>query len=862
MDIEKILIQKFAAPLKDNYKRRIIFWKDPEREFEDAAEGLNIEGVELLKLNGSNYFEAKKRILRDAPEQNFLIYDPCLESGAPGGVIVDIELYSEIFHADLASMRMEELRIPNNEKLRRAVKKYLKFFNNKDRLGKFASFGTKYKDEADIDLNVLTVLTGAKNNSPEDVIRAVLKQGFILDENEALIHIEKFGDTAAWYDLTERTCGISRGDLDEDYLFTLAARLIITALSANMGEAALSPWREYICPEHAPFCYSLVHEWTSGEDEDYLKIAREVENRLDIPNKFAELEPADFKEADCLPCINESILKVYLSQISEQTIKSDEIKPVIEKRRSLKWYGKFENYFEAVLQAAEMDKFLKSFKHLIRGMTSYDVMWKQYVNEFMFMDTHFRRFHTAFEKCLKTDPSSDLSDLLKNAAEYADNLYKNGYLKVLTEEWIELASEQLEQAGALENGIETQDRFYNAYVRPVLKNENNKAFVIISDALRYEIGCELCKKLNSETKGNAEIKSMQSAIPSITKLGMASLLPHNKLTLDKNFNPLCDNISTQSRAERQKVLQTVNKDNAAVGAADFFAMTREERRNVVKAAQTVYIYHNKIDAAGDKPQSENETGQACEEAVKDIINIVKIITGELSGTNIFITADHGFIYTLEPLPEHEKISNEIPEEDIIEKGRRYIIAKTHKDESGFVEIPLTQWFSDWCDYSARGILKIKMSGGGEKYVHGGISLQELVIPVITYKNVKHSSKKFVEVKKAQIAYIGTTKRITNTIFKLDFNQTEAVGEKIAPAEYEVYIVDDKGTLVSDVKKVIADNADTHAPNRSFKERFTLKSVNFDKNAPYYLIIKELSKGVTIQKITFKIDVAFENDFDL
>ena len=62
MDIEKViqdLTRRFAAPLPEFYKRRIIFWYDEDREFQDQLEEISLDGVELLILTGSNTVAAK-----------------------------------------------------------------------------------------------------------------------------------------------------------------------------------------------------------------------------------------------------------------------------------------------------------------------------------------------------------------------------------------------------------------------------------------------------------------------------------------------------------------------------------------------------------------------------------------------------------------------------------------------------------------------------------------------------------------------------------------------------------------------------------------------------------------------------------
>ena len=158
-------------------------------------------------------------------------------------------------------------------------------------------------------------------------------------------------------------------------------------------------------------------------------------------------------------------------------------------------------------------------------------------------------------------------------------------------------------------------------------------------------------------------------------------------------------------------------------------------------------------------------------------------------------------------------------------------------------------------------IRIKKQGGGMNFVHGGISLQECVVPVIEFKNMRSTSKRFVEVKKAELQLISQSRKVSNSIFSLDFYQKEAVSGKLASATYDIFMADASGKLVSDVKTIIADKTSKNGSERVFRIRLTLKSMDFKKTDIYYLTV--LEKGTTniLDKTEFTIDIAFVNDFD-
>ena len=127
------LNKRFMAPLPEFYKRRIIVWYDEEQEFAEQIPELEISGAKVLTLTGANNFQIKKQIAVDEPVQNFLIYNPLKNDDPEDDWLIDVELYSEEFRADLTAIWMDEMGIPSTVALRGQVKKYSKFLNAKTR---------------------------------------------------------------------------------------------------------------------------------------------------------------------------------------------------------------------------------------------------------------------------------------------------------------------------------------------------------------------------------------------------------------------------------------------------------------------------------------------------------------------------------------------------------------------------------------------------------------------------------------------------------------------------------------------------------------------------------------------------------
>lgn len=856
INIEQTLKERFAAPLAENYNRRIIFWQDQDGEFSNLVDELCLDGVKILKLTGKNNFAAKMLLSETDTQSNYLVYNPLSYSDIQDNWLLDIELYSEEFRADLLSIRMQELNMPATLQLRKAMKSYSRFFENKERVARLTSFKSNYYNVGQLHIDILAVLAGTSNNTAPGVIRAIMMKGLNIENNEAVTNIKKFGNEAVLWELINRYTGYIYEE--NASLISLASHILLTALSVTMKTTCLQGLERFISETHQQLCYSLVNEWMHSDDDDELyEIARAVEEQHHLEKRFDGLEVEDLMNSECFPCINECILRRYMSEISDNIIKAGDMVAAVEKRRTLKWYKRVRYYYDGLFRVAQMQQF---YQANIEGfhIAEYSKLWKEYTENYYKMDYFYRQFHLAFGKSLK-ESSTVLEDLYKNVADYVEKLYKNRYLSTLSAQWTTLVEDELSKSSAL-TGINQQADFYRNYVRPIVSS-GSRVYVIISDALRYEVAVELTGQLLRETKGTAKISSMQSVFPSATKFGMAALLPHKTLQVTDDIKVLSDDEPTDSTAEREKILRKAHKGNVAITYKSLISMKQAERREKIKDAEVVYIYHNAIDAVGDKTTTEDQVFDACEQAILELKNLVRLITNDLSGSNILITSDHGFLYSYKPLDESDKAEKSFVSGRIFELDRRYVIADGDCTADHMLRIPMTHLSSNLVGFTPLDNIRMKKQGGGMNYVHGGISLQECVVPVIEFKNMRSTSKKFVDVKKAALELISQSRKVSNSIFSLDFYQKEAVSGKVAAATYEIYMADASGKAVSDKKTVIADKTDNNGSDRIFRTRFTLKSVEFKKTETYYLIVAEKGTTNVTDRIEFTIDIAFVNDFD-
>ena len=855
--IQNKLSRLFSAPLKDFYIRRIVFWRDEEREFEPMLDELSLPGVKLYKLTGRNSFEAKMLLSESDTASNYLVYDPLSYADIRDDWLLDLKLYSEEFRADLLSMRMDELGADNTVELRRTVKRYGKFFENyRDRMAKLEKFSRGYHSSGQLHVNIAAVLTGAEKNTLPSILWAILSGKLEESKNEALIAVGKFGDPDALWELIRRYTGYVHGESGD--LRELAAHVMLTALRSHLDRDSLFKGLENSLSEpHAANCYDAVNEWLQNADDNKLyELCREVEELLGLPERFDKLALSDLLECELFPCVDESILNRIYADIAGGSVRTNEIEQTVEKRRTLHWARHVEQYCEAAIQVARMQRFYEThaagyfFAH-------YADLWQKYQSELYRMDSFYRAFHTAFSASRKHS-NLRLEDGLKNAADWVEALYKNWYLQALSSKWTDLIREELEETGKLSD-LEQQRAFYAKHVIPLISG-TGRAFVIISDALRFEVAAELSETLMRETKGKATISAMAGVLPSITKCGMAALLPNYNLTINEDYEITCDGLSTQGTKAREKILQSREKASIAVQYQDLIGLKAAEKKELLSGKTVIYIYHNVIDITGEAFATEDKVFEACQTAMLEIKNLVQIITKELNGTNILITADHGFLYSYKQLRISDKAEKDYVSGPVLEADRRYILTDESANGEHLLRVPLKDFHCPYVLMIPQDTIRFK-TGGGMNYVHGGASLQEMMVPLITYKNLKASSRAFVENTRATLELVSSGRKVSNNMFSLNFYQKEPVGGKVSGCTYSLFFSDAAGKLISDVKTVIADKTNENGADRTFRVRFTLKGQAYDKTRDYYLNIMEKNSSSVPERVPFTIDIAFANDFD-
>ena len=829
----------------------------------------------------NNYFETKKLLETEDPESNYLIYCPENERAHEQNWLFDIQLYSSRFENSRISDIKSEFEIDGHE-LDDFFTKYEKFFaNQKERVLPLKKLYQKDWREKEFILGMLAVFSKTQALDFKLIVRDTMLRSLDETENSVWENILKFGLEASFWELAEENFGFSAKNPTLKKLFL---SFLITHIY-KYSEISLQGYDKYVNRKENE-CQVFLKHWmdSSRDSKIFEKYTRDIfaENGRDLEKSLqAELDKCDvqtYLESEAVEIFDRVIILHILKSLNSSVDSTEEdfknYLSWIDTRRTKHWFSEYENIYNALEYAVKLFRFSREYYEnpkaadALKNTRSLYELLKAYAENYYQIDYLYRKFYYYYDK----EQEKDI--LKKSLRPQVENLYTNKLLGKLLLKWSNLIDSELNGKWKIELA-DSQKDFYKRYVNRILqKDDRSRVAVVISDALRYEAAVELFETLNKDTLGLADLSYMTGVLPSYTKLGMASLLPHNSLEY-RGKEIFVDGTSSEGLEKRNKILQSKCEDALALNYEDFIKFSREEARELIKGKRVLYIYHNKIDSTGDKQSSENGVFNAVEETIFEIKKLIKHLSDTLNTTNVIVTADHGFLYRRDDMENVDKVETSFFDKTrIIDTTKRFILSEQELAPDNSldnlhtfdVRHMLGQQHSPLFAYIPKVDLRFKLQGGGLNFVHGGASPQEIVIPVLTYthrRNEKALEKKGIKHGKVDVSVINDRKKITSSKFKVKIFQTEKVTDKMKSRTFRVSLWDIEGgqeKMVSDEKTVIANNESEEPEERQYNVTLTLG--NNLENKKYYLrlIDDDPAEIKDIARIPFELDLLI-GDFD-
>ena len=832
----ELSLKQVADKLNEEFAgdgRRIVFWYDDNGDFAEEIEQIKLENAKILILDGHNQFATKLIIEREDRESSFLIYAPFPEPSIRNNHLADVSLYSKRFYADRASLIVRDLEM--DRELLPVIQKHIKFFGSKDRLQRFYALETNKHTHDSLLAAMMCVCCRVKAVSFDEILRVVLTAESLQD-NEYLQEFAKYDLEEAFWEFCQKELGY----VDESPNLTkLSATLLMTYASCKLEKALPKPWQKFVTDKTGSVMTFLDGMMNSIIYRDgYDQLVNTVEQGLHVADLLRDYEPSALVECDTYRCIDEFLLQYITERLLAEDLSIKiggyDITALCEVRMKMHFGEEVKTAYAMLMEAYQIISMVQYSepKKLAEAV-------KQYIESDYMMDSAYRHFYQNYDALDSVEPYESLRELV-------ENIYTNDYLGRQLPAWNDALCEQVDF-----RDLPRQIHFYRKY----LQYKKEKTVVIVSDAFRYETAQELYAKLADDEKNTVKLNHMISVLPSYTRLGMLALLPHKKLELSDSYEELIDGQHIIDLKGRQAVLHKANANNACIAFDELKKLKKDERRQVFTGKQVVYVYHDRVDNAGEN--SPDSVFAACETAIEDIFDMVRLLSTTANIQHFIITADHGFIYKRDAVNESGKIAGGSDKNSLVK--RRYIVADKSVEDNGICHLPLGKILEN----DDKKIVSFPLShnvfkapGGGLNYVHGGSSPQELIIPVIEV----YAQKGHVETQNAEIKVVTMLNKITNLITTMEFVQSAAVSDTVKAVNYSLYFEDGNGTKITSVENYTADSREQDTAKRIFKVRFVFKNQSYDAGKKYYLVIMNQDTNIELSRQEIRIDVAFAGDF--
>ncbi|MFC6225641.1 BREX-1 system phosphatase PglZ type A [Hymenobacter artigasi] len=830
-NLEETLVRLFE-------RYRILFWYDADGVLAERYKDVKLPGVEKIEVDGTP-FRVKCRVLHEEPMQQFLLYFRHARPEPAQDWLLDIYLAHYEFRTDKISIFIQET--PGlTEEYRAVVNDHSEFFNSQERRQAISKRLVPDDTPEKVRFKLLAVVFGSEEISLEAYLLAYFKLLAAGQEAGVEKELERYSLREPFWGLVNQRYGyMSKAPSIYGFLLELFGHHFpLEALGSLTAEADV-----------------LLPRWKNDlrYRESFRTLSERVAGDLDVEARLNSADLDTLLADDLFSLTEQRILAELVQRLVAGQIPPERVTRVVKERSNRFFYPDYQSFYEALSYAAQL---LETVAAPLPAWSNPAAALEWYTSTGYLPDRYYRHFIHSLR-------AAHQNNVLAPLAQRVEKVYLNDWVLPVAQRW-QLQLDAAPGTWAVPTGRRQRD-FFAYYAQPLL-NERRKVFVVISDALRFECGTELYQRLQGHQRYQTELNHLVTGLPSYTQLGMAALLPHQQLRLESPDAVWADGRSTQGMANRIKILQaSLGEKATALSAEDFMQLPSSTTgRELSRNHDVVYIYHNQIDKVGDDLKSEDKVFEAARQEIEYLLSIVDRIRN-INGTHIFITADHGFLYQQSEVEESEFSGSQL-EGEIWKESRRYVLGQPLKGGSA-----LMSWTAEQLGLEGetqvlipRGVNRLRRQGAGSRYVHGGASLQEVVVPLVKVRVVREQTTSQVSVDVLRMS----NNRITTGRLPVSFIQQEPVTDKILARTIRARLLAGPGEeVISDEVTRVFDSADANVRTREFQHTFTISpdAAKRYRNQEVKLRLDEpvpnTDKWKQYQEFSYTLLISFTSDFD-
>lgn len=530
----------------------------------------------------------------------------------------------------------------------------------------------------------------------------------------------------------------------------------------------------------------------TGLRETYVELAQGIESGLRLP----DLMPKDFDpgERDTFPFEERRLLGRAVELVVAGNIEA--ARTVIEKRKGSIWrhdpqrspaWTALERAAAVIESAAAVSGGLTGKKNLVDLMNAYtEGGWSD-------LDRASRLFETALTACTDDDVIAPVVDLCRRHYREAVTALQDAFLAAVQAE------------GWPPDGASRQTRIFDEHVAPLLERREKTAFFMV-DSLRYEMGRDLGEALAGT--GEVHVSHAAGVVPTVTGCGMAALMPgaDGMLRLVEKDGGLVPALGTRllkTSADRMKLLADTYGDRFFETTLDDLLGSPKKAAANLKKAELFVVRTQDPDTV-----AENLGAWRARRYLSDVIgDIAAAVRWAVSQgvDRVVISADHGHMM-LPEIPAGDVVQT--PPGGWLENKRRCRLGSGLSGSAGTVTLKAGHVGIQGDVQEVCLPIGFRVFSEGEGYFHGGLSLQEAVVPVIVFRAGR---EKQTTAGKPEIDVRYRSDKFTSRVIGLKFHLQSDMFGTAARVKIEAY--DGTGTKA----KVIGEAADCEARDEKTRE---------------------------------------------
>ena len=400
-------VTKGLQKLYQEERARIVFWQDPDREFEDSLSDLSIDDIQLLRLDETPALEAKVRLEQEDKEGRYLLYSPFEQPAQEKDWLLDIRLCSGSFRADRASILLSELGL-NQQAMRQHLADRAKFFASQERLKRLKKMVSPGDNELDLDRKILAVLARADQAEFFNILISIF-HAIPGGDPDALPDcwedIQKYGVEEAFWQLVDNCFGYRE---DQPSLKNLLIRLLLSDFAQAAQQSLPGSLQHLLLSRpgiaNAVVCLGLWRD-SSMRNKSYDALSARIADTVKMDQHLGSFAIEALGEVKTFLQVEKYIASRLRDRVVDtcKVINPEEIREIASRRQDGYWATDampssrnaprkaLHAVYDALLAATNLFDLLNQYPGGFTSTTAKEMV-TDYTGKLFHFDQHYRQF--------------------------------------------------------------------------------------------------------------------------------------------------------------------------------------------------------------------------------------------------------------------------------------------------------------------------------------------------------------------------------------------------------------------------------------------------------------------------------------